>query len=486
MPLRNYIKRCHKQSSSEAGKGIAVSWVTEPDLAGQNDPQLTPWTVRVYDERGDVSSVTDRLGHGTGFGYDGYARRTSQTDAEQNTTYFALDDAGQMETLTDPDGNTTTWDYDQIGRVVTETNELSNARSFVVDGGNLVRIVDRMGRVREFGYDRFDRNTDEWWYASASAANNDPDHESPDHAFSFSYDAEGQMLSANDDTAGQESHYGYLYDGMGRVEESTINIGVPEVVLTHSYNGIGFRTGLSATIDGTEDFHNAYTPDNLGRMTRVEQIGVTGGNTVVEKRVDLSYRTDSRFDTITRYKDLDGGEPNEVVTGAYGYDLTGRLTGLTYTHHGAPPTTLRDFTWTYDAANRVTSHDSDRADENVDTFAYDDANQLTSADYADQQRADESFNYDDAGNREGTNNGDSYGTPGTCNRLTTVTTAGGTYRFDYDAEGNLTARFVDADSSGTLTSGDTDATEYAHDHRNRLTAVVHHAVFGQGADWTVS
>ena len=39
------------------------------------------------------------------------------------------------------------------------------------------------------------------------------------------------------------------------------------------------------------------------------------------------------------------------------------------------------------------------------------------------------------------------------------------------AEGNRVARFVDNDTSGTITSGDTAITEYEWDHRNRLTQV---------------
>jgi len=77
--------------------------------------------------------------------------------------------------------------------------------------------------------------------------------------------------------------------------------------------------------------------------------------------------------------------------------------------------------------------------------------------------------YDDNGNRE-TAGGDTY-TTGDNNQLL----SDGTYRYQYDEEGNRTLRFVDTDSSGTLTAGDTDITEYTWDHRNRLTKVEHFA-----------
>jgi RHS repeat-associated protein len=47
----------------------------------------------------------------------------------------------------------------------------------------------------------------------------------------------------------------------------------------------------------------------------------------------------------------------------------------------------------------------------------------------------------------------------------------GTYYYLYDAEGNRIARFVDNDSSGTITTGDTEITEYEWDNRDRLTEV---------------
>jgi hypothetical protein len=37
-----------------------------------------------------------------------------------------------------------------------------------------------------------------------------------------------------------------------------------------------------------DDLKNTYTFDNLGRMTRVDQAGVAGGNAVAEKRADFA------------------------------------------------------------------------------------------------------------------------------------------------------------------------------------------------------
>ena len=144
------------------------------------------------------------------------------------------------------------------------------------------------------------------------------------------------------------------------------------MVLDHLYDKTGFRTDLIATVDGTADFKNTYTPDALGRLVRVEQSsqeGVSPHNEVAEKRVDFTYNVAGEYTTVTRYKDLDGGVSNEVMTATYTHDKLSRLTDLTYTHHANPtPTVLRDFGWTYDAAGRVTSHDSDIAAEDITRY----------------------------------------------------------------------------------------------------------------------
>lgn len=66
------------------------------------------------------------------------------------------------------------------------------------------------------------------------------------------------------------------------------------------------RTNLTGRRDESRE-------DALHRMTRIEQLGVTGGNAVAEKRIDLTYDAVSQWQTITRYGDLDA----EKATGVF-------------------------------------------------------------------------------------------------------------------------------------------------------------------------
>jgi len=92
-------------------------------------------------------------------------------------------------------------------------------------------------------------------------------------------------------------------------------------------------------------------------------------------------------------------------------------------------------------------------------------------------QAGEDYDYDDNGNRTG----GGYLT-GQGNRLL----CDGTYTYQYDAEGNRTARFVDVDLDGQLSAGDTDVTAYAWDYRNRLVEVTERAVQGGAAAQVVA
>jgi len=451
--------------------------VTEPDPDGQG--ALTgSVTAYAYDNLDRMIEETDPLGHVTTYAYDNLDRQYRVTqpdpdgegDLQSPVTNYYYDPVGRLASLVDPVGNTTSWVYDGLGRMIQETNELNDTRYFEYDeAGNRIEKTNRNGRVRQYEYDGVGRIVGENWLDN---------QENVIWTISYAYDSTGRLESVGDDAA----EYEYTYDDVGRMltETQTIAGLTPVIVFTSQYDGNGNRTQLAASISEDEDFITDYYYDCRDWLERIEQYGVIGGNAVAEKRVDLTHDLAGQFDTITRYKDLDGGSGNLVMTGTYGYDLAGRLTGLSYTD--STSTMLRDFGWTYDAANRITGHDSDIASEDVATngYGYDATNQLTSADYTDAGRDDESFAYDENGNRTEAN-GQQYGDPGAANRLTTD----GYYTYKYDEEGNLEYRFVDEDASETLNSGDSDVTEYTWDHRNRLTEVTHRDEFGGSVDWAV-
>ena len=140
----------------------------------------------------------------------------------------------------------------------------------------------------------------------------------------------------------------------------------------------------------------------------------------------------------------------------YQYDYASRLISLT---HSQGETILADYTFDYDAANRlhVFSSQNDAAvgySQGSVTYSYDDAGQLAGAAYTDWLNPPtESYTYDDNGNR--TNTGYSTGDD---NRLE----SDGAFNYEYDLEGNRTAKESVAGY---------DRVEYQWDYRNRLEKV---------------
>jgi RHS repeat-associated protein len=205
---------------------------------------------------------------------------------------------------------------------------------------------------------------------------------------------------------------------------------------------------VRSDLTGRRDESRGYA---LHRMTRIEQSAQSGGNAVAEKRIDLSYDAASQWQTITRYADLAGTKL--VATSDYTFDTAGRLTGLTYAQ-GATP--LAGYTWTYDAAHRVTEFTS--LLDGTAEYTYDQTDQLTGADYTagaglPPAPPDEAYGYDANGNRTMT---------GHATGDNNLVLSDGTYDYQYDAEGNRTRRTH-------IATG--EVTEYEWDHRNRLTRV---------------
>jgi RHS repeat-associated protein len=400
----------------------------------------------VYDQLGNVLSVTDGLGHKTLYGYDDFYRLTSLTDANGDATTFGYDTLGRRTSVLDAEGNLTSFVYDDLDRVVSETviiDSVTKIRTFEYDlVGNLKRAVDRNGHVRVYAYDELDRLDTETWYLNVTDANGVTNAQ---NTIIYTYDMANRLVGAVD----AHSNYAYTYDVLDRVLTVTDNNFTGNTVaLTNGYERLdGLRSTLAATIDGTADFLTGYHYDELLRMDLITQTGQTGGNTVADKRIGLTYNDDNQFHTITRYAGLT--TTPLVATSTFGYDDQGRLTSLTHTQ-GA--TSLASYTWAFDAANRIRQMTSV---DGVVNYSYDDRGQLTGADY--NYQADEAYTYDDNGNR--TNTG--YST-GDYNRPD----SDGTFNYEYDAEGNRTLRT-------NIVSG--AVTEYGWDVNNRLIKITERA-----------
>ena len=215
-----------------------------------------------------------------------------------------------------------------------------------------------------------------------------------------------------------------------------------------------------------------------------------GGNGVSSKLVTFGYNADGQITGISRYAGSDAGvapDPQSdpcVASTAYTYNHDSRMTGLTDTSSHTTYGYLAEYTWQYDADGRVATSSYGPNDTNLagTTYSYDSDSQLTGVTYASSPfapSANESYSYDANGNRTGSG----YST-GSGNRLL----FDGTYHYEYDAEGNEIARWVQSTSNAGRTApaaGDTNVTLSAWDRRDRLTTVTTYASFGGTVSHTI-
>ena len=405
-------------------------------VARQADWSTTLRTTFTYDAVGNRTVVQDGLDHRTTVAYDVRNRPVAETrPAGGGTTTFTYDLAGRLTGVKDPVGNLTSYTYDTADRLTVATDPLGKRTTHAYDPvGNRTTTTDRLGRIRQFAYDADDRLVTEAWKPVGGGATI--------RTVTWTYDDAGRLTGVKD----PDSQYAYAYDNADRLTgvDNAGSPGMPSVALTYTYDPAGNRTAVQDSLGG----RTSYAYDVRNWLTDIKQSG-TG---VAAKRVDFAYDAAGRRTGLTRFSDL-AGTATVLVT-ANTYDDADRLTNLT--HKTAGGTTRASYGYTLDAAGRLTSEartwttSSGTASDTVG-YSYTADDQLTGVTHSNGSFAAESFSYDANGNR----NTAGYGTT-TGNRLAAA--PGRTYT--HDAEGNRTS--VTETATGKVTT-------YAYDHRDRLT-----------------
>ena len=234
-------------------------------------PDGTVWG-SVFDEAGNVLSVTDPLGAVTTCTYLDGGRLSTVTDAAGNRYSVTTDAAGLPSSVTNPLGRTTHYDRDGFGRVVAVTDPLGNTtrHEWTVEGrpstrrfpdgsterwvydaeGNLVEEIDALGQVTRIEVAGFD----------LPAARITPDGS----RLVFSHDTELRLVAV---TNAQGAVWRYEYDPAGNlVREIDFN----GRVLTYDHDAAG---QLSRRTNGAGQAVS-YIRDLLGNVTRQESDAV--------------------------------------------------------------------------------------------------------------------------------------------------------------------------------------------------------------------
>jgi RHS repeat-associated protein len=436
-----------------------------------------PEVTRQFDERGNVTAstdrlgqtmrteyepvfnnvtrVTDRLGRVTTFGYDARGNLISVTDALNQTMSLTYDQFGQLTSVTDQIGHTSRLEYDAQGNITASIDALGNRTTFEYDAiGRRTAIIDPLGRRGSVTYDNLDRvvtSTD-----SSNAVTR------------YNYDANGNLVSIISALARQwvatydaKNRLISMIDPLGRAarleydlaDELTRAISPSGRAVRYTYDARGQRAMMTDPLGGVIQFTydnrgnlitlkdqrgntTTFTYDELFRPTGVrDPLGraiTTEYNAVgdVTATVDrLGRRTSTAYDSLSRPAQV--GYADAMVT--YTYDAASRLTRLDDTQSGS-------IQWSYDEADRMVTETTPAG---VVRYTYNAAGQRTSMTAAD--RAPVSYSYDAAG------------------RLRTITQGSEAFTYDYDL---LSRRMSLQRSNGMITS-------YSYDVVNRLSRLTH-------------
>jgi YD repeat-containing protein len=328
----------------------ADSWMTSSvspkgNVAGCGC-QSTYTTTYSHDLFGDLTTVTDPLGHQTIRHYDADQNVDWFQDGDGNRTTYVYDLANEQTQIQRPDTTTLTTDYFADGTVQDQKDGKNNA-------------------ILTYGYDALARVT-----STTDALSN---------VTAYSYDATGNRLTQQDpggncSVTPKVGCTSLTYDVANQLKSIAYSDGVTPNVTNIVYDGDGQRTSMT---DGTGT--SSWVWDSLHRPT-----SYTNG---AGAQVQYGYNLRSLVTTLTYPGSLnvtrgydDAGRFTSVLdwqsnTTTFRYDVNSNLTTETL-----PSGTGVVDTFTFDAADRLGTIADTKGGNTLfaATYARDNANQLTS------------------------------------------------------------------------------------------------------------
>jgi RHS repeat-associated protein len=411
-----------------------------------------------------LTRMTDELGRVTTYAYDAHGNLTSMTDALGRITSYAYDANGELTSITDPLGHVKQLVYDAQGNITSVKDALNDTTTFEYDAiGRLTAVVDPLGRRAAFTYDSLDRIatlTDP--AGAATTLGYDPNGNLTSFVNALNkrwnsvYDSKNRLVSTTDplgrvirrfydkedQLTSQVSPSGrttrYAYDTRGLMTSMTTPLGF---VTNYEYdNHKNLKTltdarGNVTTFSYDELYRLAEQLDPLGHSTRYTYDAASN----VSQRVDrLGRSTTYTYDALNRPTRIQYAD----ATVNYTYDPAYRLTHIDDTQSGA-------IDWAYDNADRLLS---ETTPQGVVSYTYNTASQRSSMTAAD--RPPVNYTYDSAG------------------RLKTITQTSETFTYSYDTLSRV----------ASLQRPNGVRTDYAYDNVYRLARLTHTNALNQALE----
>ena len=422
-------------SSKQNAKNKATYAYSDADeLVGSTEPNSENYTYK-YSNAGKPHQLTsarsNQTGIGLSYGYDGYGNVISTRMGTVDTSGSLSTDSPYLETSArySYDGNYATTQVDQRG----------NGTSRTIDGlsGLVTSEQDPKGNITRYTYDT--KNYRLTGVSGTSSAG----------TVGSTYSYAGDFLSG---ITHNGFTYNFGYDGFG----NTTSVKVGTQSLISNVFGSGNGNLLSSTYGN--GFQLGYTYDNYDRVTGVTKNGRAAYRYTYDARGNLAIENDLQSGVDTRYSyDLSDRllrkSSSDGSSAEYTYDNMDRSTGTKYTFAGQ----TKSGTQAYGADSRKGTVNLPTG--GTVTRAYDALGRESATDINPVKGADPALRTQRAfvavsGNKTTT----LAETVSNYRRVNGVNTTLSSYRYTYDANGNIQ----------TVTDAGGKVATYTYDQQNQL------------------
>ncbi|HYF93422.1 MAG TPA: RHS repeat-associated core domain-containing protein [Symbiobacteriaceae bacterium] len=351
------------------------------------------WTRYEYDNLNRLVTVYDPLNLNASGGLL-YDTSTPPVKLSKATTYV-YDKAGNRVRTTDLSGHASVYAYNEVNQLVSETDPMNNVHRYVYDAaGQLIREIDGNGSVRLYTYDirgnllavgpeqvcscdcdsiiyeydRAGRKTKAQtsgvttWYRYDAAGRIVEVDQSPGSSTRYAYDPNGNMVLI----ALNEATWEYTYDRANRLTQ-VVDPSRLRTSYTYTPNGQRLRVDLPYGIQLLNTFDQS-----TNRLTKLQYSMPSKSSSW-----EISYTYDAAGNVSSQAEKLNSGTPVQTT---YQYDVLNRLVKSERGTLGNSWTQIKQYT--YDAVgNRTsvyTSPPNSSSSSVTETYTYDAANRVTS------------------------------------------------------------------------------------------------------------
>jgi len=397
-----------------------------------------------YDAMGRPTTVLDPNGLASYTYYDSLGRsiQTQQPantgSATPTTTSFAYNAADGLTQVTDPRSLNTTYNPNGLGDVTAQASPDTGASQYTYDGkGNVLTKTDARGKLTQYTYDNLDRLKTISYPTGTGTSLEYDGGSTPTPAatgeltkitdasgqVTYTYDSMGRRTGKTQTTGAKTFTVGYSWGDTGSALDKLTAITYPSGArVNYSYDAYGDVSGITVNPPNANGVgtNTGSTLPMLSGITRNAESKLTGWTWASTKTQAIAY------DSVGQIAAYNLGDPTATgVRRTVNRDTAGRITGYTHTSNGTPVPAL---------------------DQN---FGYDNLNRLTSATLSSTGMQ---YSYDATGNRTTkVVSGTSYPNTisATSNKLTQTQDVGGTATIVHDVAGNITS-----DGTNTYTYSD--------------------------------